>query len=45
MNNVRTTMFKGHATRVLTLALLQFPVLAADARGQQLLEIDGIELP
>ena len=30
--------------RVLTTALVLFPVLAADARGQQLLEIDGIEL-
>ena len=27
-----------------TLAIVLFPVLAADARGQQLLEIDGIEL-
>ena len=30
--------------RVLTTALVLCPVLAADARGQQLLEIDGIEL-
>ena len=44
MNTAETTMFQSHATRVLTLALLLFPVLAADAHGQQLLEIDGIEL-
>ena len=29
---------------VLTTALVLFPLLAADARGQQLLEVDGIEL-
>ena len=44
MNTAETTMYQGRATRVLTLALLLFPVLAADARGQQLLEINGIEL-
>ena len=30
--------------RVVATALVLFPVLAADARGQQLLEVDGIEL-
>ena len=44
MNTAETTMFRNHATRVLTLALLLYPALAADARGQELLEIDGIEL-
>ena len=44
MDNAETTVIQSHATRVLTLALLLFPVLAADALGQQLLEIDGIEL-
>ena len=44
MNTAETTVFQSHATRVLTLALLLYPVLAPDARGQQLLEIDGIEL-
>ena len=29
---------------VLTTALVLFPVLAADARGQQLLKVDGVEL-
>ena len=37
-------MSPAYATGVLTLALVLFPVLAADARAQQLLEIDGIEL-
>ena len=30
--------------RVLTTALIRFAILAVDARGQQLLEVDGIEL-
>ena len=39
-----TTTSPSYATGVLTLALVLFPVLATDARGQQLLEVDGIEL-
>ena len=37
-------MFQSHATRVLTLALLLFPVLAPDARAQLLVEDQGVEL-
>ena len=37
-------MFQSHATRVLTLALLLFPVLAPDARAQLLFEDQGVEL-
>ena len=41
----RKTMRQFNPTAILTtLAIVLFPVLAADARGQQLLEIDGIEL-
>ena len=44
MNIAETTMFQSHATRVLTLALLLFPVLAPDARAQLLFEDQGVEL-
>ena len=44
MKTVETTVFQSHATRVLTLALLLFPVLAPDARAQLLFEDQGVEL-
>ena len=34
----------AHCSRVLTTALILFTILAADARGQRLLAVDGIEL-
>ena len=34
----------AHCSRVVTAALSLFTILAADARGQRLLEVDGIEL-
>ena len=37
-------MTLSHPGGVLTLALILFPVLAADAHAQRLLEVDGIEL-